>query len=208
MKRNLAGLLILLLCATSFAATKPDKLFPALEQRLHSLKSLEIQYRAEGGESGDEVIQGRMIWVRPDRFYHDTPEWTLVEIDGEQWRLLKEQGTLIREIVQDKNDYSPQHVLFNLRKSFRLKSLDLHDDGRRILTLESLDSNIPGSASLEFPEQSDVPDVLQFTQADGSYIRYQISGWNENITPDPELFNAPTVAPENVIDFRDAGTDR
>jgi hypothetical protein len=207
MKHSCWLLFCLILSANCFAATASDKLFPALEQRLHSLKSLEIQYQAEG-QTGDNVIQGEMVWVRPDRFYHDTPEWTLVELEGEQWRWLKSQNTLIRENIQDKNDYSPQHVLFNLKKNFRLKSLDILDDGRRILTLESLDSNLPGSAALEFPDGADVPDVLQFTQADGGSIRYRISNWIENSKPDQSLFNPPTVPPENVIDFRGAGTGR
>jgi hypothetical protein len=204
MKTSIPLFALLLLATAALAEPSADKLYGALEQRLQSLKSLEINYQAEGAALGDTVLKGRMIWVKPGRFYHDTPEWTLCQTDSEEWRFLKTQNTLIRERAADKEDWGPQTVLFHLSKSFHPASIDVDPDGRRLLTLESNDPETPGNAVLEFPSKADVPDEIDFHSSDGSLIHYRLVRWDENARPDAALFNPPVVPPANVIDFRGA----
>ncbi len=193
-----------MLVSGAFATPDPRPLYASLEQRLQALKSLEIQYRAVG-LAGDDAVEGRMIWIKPDRFYHDTPEWTVCQTGEEQWRYLKGQQTLIREAANEQSEFSPQNVLFDLKKSFRAASVEQGADGRRVLKLESLKPDVPGGVTVEFPANGNVPDALVFSQPDGSNVRYTINRWDENVKPDPVLFAPPDVPPENLIDFRGAG---
>jgi outer membrane lipoprotein-sorting protein len=198
---------LLTVCVISCGAAESADVYAALEHRLQKVKSLEIQYRIESGPA-ESAVQGHMVWVKPDHFYHDTPEWTLSQNGAEQWRHLKTQNTLIRETVTENNELSPQSVLFNLKRDFRPATMDVRDDGRRILRLEALNKNLAGSATLEFPADKSIPEVIEFVQPDGSTLRYNITEWRENIKPDMTLFEAPEVPSENVIDFRGAGTGR
>jgi outer membrane lipoprotein-sorting protein len=204
MKLNALILSLLAPICVAFAAADPGPLYVSLEQRLQALKSLEIQYQA-AGSAGDNVVEGRMIWIKPDRFYHDTPEWTVCQTGDEQWRYLKKQNTLIREAASEQSEYSPQNVLFNLEKNFRATGLDEAPDGHRILKLETLKKDEPGGISIEFPRHKSIPDALTFVQPDGSTVRYVVTRWDENVKPDPSLFAPPAVPAENLIDFRAAG---
>jgi outer membrane lipoprotein-sorting protein len=207
MKISVLGLALLTAAVMSCAASESADVYSALEHRLQTLKSLEIRYQIESGPA-ESTVEGRMVWVKPDHFFHDTPEWALAQNGGEQWRHLKAQNTLIRETVGDESELSPQHVLFNLKREFRPASMDVRDDGRRVLHLEALNKNLAGSATLIFPPDKSVPEVIEFVQPDGTTLRYQIVSWKENIKPDMTLFDAPAVPSENVIDFRGAGTGR
>lgn len=203
-----------ILCALLFAVTAgwaqpAESLYAALERRLQALKSLEIRYEAEAAEVEGQLITGRMLWVKPDRFLHETPEWTLCETGDEQWRYLKEQNTLIREDIRDdQSEWLPEEVLFNLRKNFRVNGTDASENGHRILRLVPTDAAIGGEASLEFPADQPTPDGLRFTSPDGTQLRYRLSSWRENIAVDTTLFSPPAVPIENTIDFRGAGQSR
>jgi outer membrane lipoprotein-sorting protein len=204
MKHNVLILGLLLLGLRATAATDPQPLYASLERRLQALKSLEIQYQAEGSAGGN-VVQGRMIWIKPDRYYHDTPEWTVCQNGAEQWRYLKDQETLILEAAAAQSEFSPQNVLFDLKKNFHAVSLDESGEGRRVLKLESEKPDVAGGVSIEFPARANVPDAMAFSQPDGSVVRYNVTQWEENVKPDPALFTPPGVPPENIIDFRGAG---
>ena len=208
MKNSLLAL-FLFFAAASWAITPAEQTYATLEQRLQALKSLEIQYEAETAAVEGQLITGRMVWIRPDRFFHDTPEWSLCETGREQWRHLKEQNTLIREDVRDnQSEWLPEEVLFNLRETFRASGMTDSEDGRRVLRLEPVDATIGGEASLEFPTNKPIPDALQFTSPDGTQLRYRIISWRENIGVDTLLFSPPDVPVENIIDFRGAGQNR
>ncbi len=202
------ALFLVALALPAIASPDAAQLYSALERRLQALKSLEIQYQATADGGGDDIVSGRMVWLKPDRFLHDTPEWTFCEVGDEQWRLLKGQQTLIRERVTEKDDFQPETILFNMSRSLKPKSLTVGAAGERILRLESGNPQAPGYAVLEFPAREDVPSLLEFLQADGTTLRYQITRWDENVQPDPTLFTPPNVPPENVIDFHGAGTGR
>jgi outer membrane lipoprotein-sorting protein len=204
MKRNLLTLVILVTAIPLFAASTGEQLAASLERHLQSLKSLEIQYQAVAS-GDDKAVEGRMILVRPNLFYHETPEWTVCRTDDEQWRYLKTQNTLILESASEDYTVSPQSVLFNLQKNFRVVALDTLPDGHRELKLDPSKRDVPGHLSLEFPSGADIPDALVFSQTDGGVLRYTITRWQENVKPDPALFTPPSVPPENRIDFRGAG---
>jgi outer membrane lipoprotein-sorting protein len=207
MKNSLLIAMLLLTFSVLSAAESADQLYANLERRLQSLKSLEIRYEAvQSGSS--EITEGHLIWVRPDLFYHDTPEWTLCETKGEQWRLLKQQQTLIREKSPSDGEWLGEQVLFNLQRRFQAASFEILPDARRALHLKSTDAAQPGNAELEFPADKNVPDVLRFEEADGSQIQYRMTEWRENVAADASLFEPPVVPPANVIDFRQAGEGR
>jgi outer membrane lipoprotein-sorting protein len=210
MLRMKNSVLCAILLAVSVGWTQPaDQLYSALERRLQALKSLEIRYEAETAEVEGQLIAGRMLWEKPDRFLHETPEWTLCETGDEQWRYLKEQNTLIREDVRDnQSEWLPEEVLFNLRKNFRASGTGTSENGHRVLRLEPTDAAVGGEASLEFPVGQQTPDGLRFTSPDGTQLRYRISSWRENIAVDTALFSPPAVPVENIIDFRGAGQSR
>jgi hypothetical protein len=207
MKNNLLFAFLLLSFRVLSAAESADQLYANLEHRLQSLKSLEIRYEAvQSGAS--EVAEGHLIWVRPDLFYHDTPEWTMCETNGEQWRFLKQQQTLIREKSPSDGEWMGEQVLFNLQRRYQAISLAVLPDARRTLRLKSTDAALPGGAELEFPADKNVPDVLRFEEADGRWMQYRMTVWRENVAADANLFEPPVVPPANVIDFRQASEGR
>jgi hypothetical protein len=148
-----------------------------------------------------------MVWLKPDKFYHDTPEWTLCEHDGEQWRFLKAQNTLILEPSEER-DWLPETMLLNLSKDLNAESLEMQADGRMMLHLASDDPTAPQGVVLEFAAGSKQPDVIRYIQPDGADVKYGITEWNEKSTPSASLFDSPTVPPENLIDFRLTKPDR
>ena len=200
---------LLLAAWPSFAATPADELYSALERRLQALQSLEIRYEAEGEAVDGGQLAGRLLWGKPERFFHETPEWSLCEVGAERWRYLKTQNTLIREDVRDdQSAWLPDEMLFNLRRSFRASALAETDGGRRVLHLQPADPAMGGEAALEFAAGSSRPDALEFTSPDGTSLRYRIATWGENVSIDSSVFSPPNVPPENVMDFRGAGQGR
>jgi outer membrane lipoprotein-sorting protein len=200
---------LLLAAWPSFAVTPADELYSALERRLQALQSLEIRYEAEGEAVEGGQLAGRLLWVKPERFFHETPEWSLCEVGAQRWRYLKTQNTLIREDVRDdQSAWLPDEVLFNLRRSFRASALEETDGGRRVLHLQPADPAMGGEAALEFAAGSSRPDALEFTSPDGTSLRYRIATWRENVSIDGSVFSSPNVPPENVMDFRGAGQGR
>jgi outer membrane lipoprotein-sorting protein len=192
-----------------FAATPAEELYSALERRLHALQSLEIQYEAVGEAVEGQQLAGRLLWVKPERFFHDTPEWSLCEAGAERWRYLKAQNTLIREDIRDdQSEWLPDEVLFNLRKSFRARTLDDTNGGRRILHLQPADPALSGEATLEFAAGSSRPDALEFSSPDGQALRYRIVAWRENAAVDEAVFSPPDVPAQNLMDFRGAGQSK
>ncbi len=185
-----------------YAAPSPAKLYSDLERHLQSLKALELTYEAQGSAMSDGGVSGRLVWVKPNRFLHETPEWTLAETGKQQWRYLKAQNTLILENSKPNERWTPEGVLFDLGKSFRPENVDEQGDGTRELKLVSTDPNLPGDAVLEFPPESRLPVQIEFHLADGTTITYRITDWTENGKYDDALFTAPDVPAENVIDFR------
>ena len=204
MKAKSAFIGVLFCVLAGHAAPSPAKLYSGLERHLQSLKSLEVRYDAEGTNIAAGGVSGRLIWLRPKTFYHDTPEWTLCEIGGEQWRYLKSQNMLIREMADARERWTPEGVLFDLGKGFRPQSVDEQGDGTCLLKLTSGDGSLPGTVTLQFPPEAGVPDQIHFELADGTVTNYGITEWNENLTVDSELFTPPDVPAENVIDFRAA----
>jgi len=204
MKLNVFAAVLLVFSTLAVAAPDADQLYASLERRLQALKTLEIRYKAVGS-SGEDVVSGRMIWVKPDRFYHDTPEWTVCQNGNEQWRYLKGQNTLILEAASEQSEFSPQNALFNLKNSFQAASIQPNGDNHRVLILKSRKPDVPGEVTIEFPSQSDTPDEMAFSDSSGTDVHYRIVRWDENVKPDTSLFTPPGVPPENLIDFRAAG---
>jgi outer membrane lipoprotein-sorting protein len=200
---------LLLAALPSLAVAPAEGLYSALEQRLHALTSLEIRYEAEGEAVEGQQLAGRLLWVKPERFFHDTPEWSLCEVGAERWRYLKTQNTLIREDVRDdQSAWLPDEMLFNLRRSFRARTLEETAGGRRVLHLQPTDPAMGGEAALEFAAGSSRPDALEFVSPDGQSLRYRLVTWRENVRIDSSLFSPPRVPPEKVMDFRGAGQGR
>ena len=195
----------LLTILPAWARTDAERLCDDLERRLQSLKSLEILYEADAGNAAGESVPGRMVWLRPNHFYHDTPEWTLCETESEQWRHLKESQTLIRERASEDGRWSLESMLFNLRDEFRPTALDDLGDGGRALSLEARDSDMAGTAVLTFASGEVVPSALEFLTADGSVSYYRVVEWRENPDVGESLFDPPSVPAENVLDFRATG---
>lgn len=201
--------LLVLSASVLFAAAPAEELYSALERRLHALQSLEIQYEAVGEAVEGQQLAGRLLWVKPERFFHDTPEWSLCEAGAERWRYLKAQNTLIREDIRDdQSEWLPDEVLFNLRKSFRARTLDDTTAGRRILHLQPADPALSGEATLEFAAGSSRPDALEFRSPDGQALRYRIVTWRENAAVDETVFSPPDVPAQNLMDFRGAGQSK
>jgi outer membrane lipoprotein-sorting protein len=206
MKAKLLLLLVSLVASSqAFCATPAEKLYASVEQHLQSLKTLEIRYEALGAAFPEGGLEGRMIWVKPDRYYHDTPEWTVCEVGNSGWRYLKKQNTLILEPTQDKSALLPENVLFTMRKDVKAETLEEGEGGRRVLTLKSSHPESAAMMTMELPAGSLKPEIIAFTTADGSQVRYKIRQWNEGTSVDSALFSAPEVPAENRIDFREAG---
>lgn len=200
---------LLLAALPLFAASPAEELYSALERRLHALNTLDIRYEAVGEAVEGRQLAGRLLWVKPGHFLHDTPEWSLCELGAERWRYLKAQNTLIREDIRDdQSEWLPDEVLFNLRQSFRARGLKEIEGGRRVLHLQPADEAVSGEATLEFAAGSSRPDALAFTSPDGQSLRYLLVTWSENVSVDSSEFSPPDVPPENVMDFRGAGQSR
>ncbi len=194
--------------AGNAAASPADELYQRLERHLQSLKTLEIEYTATGEAIGDVPLQGRMIWRKPDQFYHDTAEWTLCETGDEEWRYLKSQNTLILEISEDRESWTPETMLLNFRKDLKPTNLETSADGVQILFMKSSDPTAPQNVVLEFESNSAHPKQLRFETLDGADATYIINNWNDGARVDTTVFAPPTVPEENRIDFRKAHTDR
>ncbi len=190
------------------ARTPGEQLYADLERHLQSTKSLELKYSASGTALTDGPLVGRMVFLRPAQFLHETPEWTLCESGADEWRYLKAQNTLILERVVEREDWSPEAMLLNLRTELRAKDLTKREDGTRILYLASDDASAPQTIVLEFARNALVPNVLRFEQIDGTSAVYQIDEWTENQEIDDALFLPPEVPDENRIDFRFDKSDR
>ncbi|RPH96349.1 hypothetical protein EHM69_01405 [candidate division KSB1 bacterium] len=206
-KSNVLLILWLLLTGLACAETPAENLYSTLERRLQALNSLDIRYEARA-ESDNALIEGRLVWVKGDRFFHDTPEWSVCETGREQWRYLKTQNTLIRENISEQSDWLPEEVLFNARKNFRAVQLENRPDGDRVLTLEPFDKTLGGTVTLTFSADRDYPGALDLRPPDGTVMHYSVMVWNENGPIDSALFTPPEVPVENLLDFRGAGTSK
>jgi outer membrane lipoprotein-sorting protein len=200
----------LLICVATnlLAATPAETLYSNVEQHLHSLKTLEIRYEAVGAALPNGSLEGRMIWSKPNLFYHETPEWTLCETGDSEWRYLKTQNTLIWEDSKDQSTFMPENLLFVLSKDVQAESLEEKENGLRLLTIKTSSSDNAGKMTMELPAGSLKPERISFIQADGSKIQYRIRQWNESIKIDSALLIPPEVPSENRIDFRRAGKDK
>lgn len=177
-------------------------LYRSLERHLQSLKSLEIHYRAEGA-TPEGAVTGRMIFQKPDKFFHDTPEWTLCEVGTEQWRYLKQQTTLILEKAEAR-EWLPETLLLNLGRNLEPAMLLSAENGVRTLKLTSSDPSAPAEVDLRFAAGQSVPSSIHYTLEDGSSVHYELEQWMENAPPPATLFEAPDVPAEQRIDFRAA----
>lgn len=200
------SLILLVFASAAWGADKPAQaLFDAVEQHLRALQTLDIEYLAAGSALGDDSVAGRIVLERPDRFFHDTPEWTVCESAGEQWRYLKDQRTLIRDRAPEESDFLPETVLLDLRRLYRPRSLAVNADGTRRLQLDPLKRDAAGAAALEFAATGLAPVKLIFETADGLEAAYVFRAWRENRPVDEALFDPPPVNAENLIDFRASG---
>ncbi|MFH1010901.1 MAG: hypothetical protein V1784_06680 [bacterium] len=185
------------------AATPAEDLFTKTERHLQKLKSLEVVYGAEGAAFPEGGQSGRMVWVRPDGFYHDTPEWTMAQRGRERWRYLKEQQTLILEDVRAEEPLLPEQVFFALREDVKPETLeaDPEEGGAHKLTLRATAENSEGMIWLWLRQGAVTPFKLAWPLVDGSVITYRVESWQEEMPVDNALFVAPQT--EHVIDFRE-----
>ncbi|MCC6477400.1 hypothetical protein IT157_10140 [bacterium] len=205
MKISSAILLTLLSFLLAFAGDEPHRIFYlSVEQHLRSLSSLEIGYVATGSEI-PESAEGRMVFLRPDGFYHDTPEWTHCEFRGLQWRYLKQQNTLILEDAEGRSEWTPESVLLNLSRDLEPEELRNNSDGSRTLILWAESALAAGHVEMKFARSSLVPDEITYLDDNGTTQRYAIRMWNESVKVDTSLFAPPAVPDENRIDFRGEG---
>jgi len=200
-----ALLSVLVLCAIALAESLPKEFYSGLEQHLRSLPTLEVAYLASGPAFGDSGMAGRMYWVRPDYFLHETPDWIQCDARNEQWRYLRKQNTLIRETPEGRSDWLPESVLLNTGIDLVPKRLDTADDGGRVLTLESTNSSSPGVVFMRFDPKQEHPYEIDVEGEDGGRTVYEITQWEENGAIDTAMFAPPDVPAENLIDFRTTG---
>jgi outer membrane lipoprotein-sorting protein len=189
--------------ASAEAATPADELFAKMERHLRNLDSLQVIYRAEGAAFPEGGESGTMVWVRPDGFYHDTPEWTLAQRGRERWRYLRDQQTLILEDVRPDEPLLPEQVLFELRRDVEPETVetDSVEEGALKLTLKETGEDQPGHIWLWMRPESVTPFKLSWPLADGTMVTYRVESWRENAPVSDTLFDAPQT--ENVIDFRE-----
>jgi outer membrane lipoprotein-sorting protein len=205
--RNRSVLLAIFLFAFAVvpgrAATPAQDLFAKMERHLRDLNSLQVTYQAEGAAFPEGGERGTMVWVRPDGFYHDTPEWTLAQRGRERWRYLKDQQTLILEDVRPDEPLLPEQVLFELRQDVEPETVetDSGEAGALKLTLSETGENEPGHVWLWMRPESVTPFKLSWPLADGTIVIYRVESWQENAPANDALFDAPHT--ENVIDFRE-----
>ncbi|MBU0508989.1 hypothetical protein KKH27_09165 [bacterium] len=208
MNSRLTLLAVMGMAVVAAAEPAAKTLCRELEQHLQTLKSLEIRYKASGSGIGEETAQGRLIWVKPDRFLHETPNWTVCETGDEQWRYLKDQNTLIRERAPEQSEWRPGDILFYAASRFRPETLEHREDGTRVVGVRSMDESAPGEGIIEFPAEGIQPLALSIRPPEGGDVHYVIVEWTENGKPEATLFEPPDVPPENLIDFRAAGSKR
>lgn len=173
-----------------------------MERHLLSLPSLEIGYRATGSDFPEAGLEGRLVFRRPDAFYHDTPEWTHCEIGAVQWRLLKEQQTLILERAEVRSDWSPEAVLLSIDKELAPFDLVKQENGDTLLILDAVSVNVTGQVEMLFAANQSTPKEIRFTSDESVGSRYEILMWHESVKIDSALFLPPDVPAENRIDFR------
>ncbi len=200
--RYIAVLLIAAFVPCLYAGTPAQERFEKMERHLRELPSLEVRYTAEGEVFADSALNGRMVWIRPDRFYHDTPEWTLSQHGDERWRYLKSQSTLILETVRDDDPQLPEEVLFALNEDVTAETLaiDPAESGAHKLTLHATNEQTADEFWLWLQTDSDQPLKIAWRLPDGTIAAYRVESWRENIAVDDGLFTRPEA--NEIIDFR------
>ncbi|MBU1937246.1 hypothetical protein KKG05_07595 [bacterium] len=200
--RHIAVLLIAALVPCLQAGTPAQERFDKMERHLRELQSLEVRYTAEGESFADSALEGRMVWIRPDRFYHDTPEWTLSQRGDEKWRYLKKQNTVILETVRDDDPQLPEEVLFALNEDVTAETLtvDPAESGAYKLTLHATNEQTVDEFWLWLQADSDRPLKIAWRLPDGTIAAYRVESWRENIAVDDGLFTRPEA--NETIDFR------
>ncbi|MCB9358195.1 MAG: hypothetical protein H6508_06760 [Calditrichaeota bacterium] len=201
---NIANYLLILLtlAVPVWARTQASEYYANVERHLRSLPSLEIGYRATGSDFPEEGLEGRLVFRRPDAFYHDTPEWTHCEIGSIQWRLLKEQETLMIEDAQGRSEWSPEAVLLSLDRELVPYDLLAEGEGDTLLVLDAASPQVSGQVEMLFAGKTRVPKEIRFVGDDGIGSKYEILMWHESVALDTSLFALPAVPEENLIDFR------
>jgi outer membrane lipoprotein-sorting protein len=205
MRRRFFLLIIILVSSTggmASASTPAEDLFAKMEHHLRGISSLEVTYKAEGEAFPEGGQSGRMVWTRPDGFFHDTPEWMLAQRGTERWRYLKEQQTLILEDVREDDPLLPEQVLFTLRQDVKPEALetDPSEGNASKLTLRMTVEDEVGSIWLWLRKDSVTPFRLAWAGTEGTIITYRIDTWNENVPVEESLFQTPKA--EHVINFR------
>jgi outer membrane lipoprotein-sorting protein len=184
------------------AKTPAEDLFGKMEQHLRQLRSLEVVYIAEGEAFPEGGQTGRMVWTRPDGFFHDSPEWTLAQHGDERWRYLKAQQTLILEDVREDDPLMPEQVLFALGRDVEPEALEAEPsvgDASK-LTLRAAVEEESSSIWLWVREGAVAPFKLAWPLADGTIVTYRIETWREDIVVEDSLFVPPEA--KQVINFR------
>jgi len=203
---NYSVLSAMILCASIAAgvraATPAEDLFAKMEHHLRQLSSLEVVYKAEGEAFPESGQAGRMVWTRPDGFFHDTPEWTLAQRGEERWRYLKAQQTLILEDVREDDPLMPEQVLFALGRDVEPGALETDPSEENASKLTLIAALEEGSSSiwLWLNEGSITPFRLAWPLADGTVVTYRIEAWHEDILAPDSLFRPPEAS--HVINFR------
>ncbi|MCL4305998.1 hypothetical protein KJZ99_08800 [bacterium] len=193
--------LFLTLAVPVWADTRANEFYADVERHLRSLPSLEIGYRATGSDFPEGGLEGRLVFRRPDAFYHDTPEWTHCEVGSMQWRLLKGQQTLLIEDALGRSEWSPEAILLSLDRELLPHRL-IEAGGDTILVLDAASPQVTGEVEMVFSGSKRVPKEIRFVGEDGVSSRYEILMWQESVRLDTSLFSPPAVPAENRIDFR------
>jgi hypothetical protein len=193
---------ILLLCGVAWANKTAEDYYAGVERHLRSMPSLEIGYRATGPDFPEGGVEGRLVFKRPDGFYHDTPDWTQCETGAVEWRYLKAQETLLIEDAQGRSEWTPEAVLLSLNRELVPYDLVAQDNGDTVLVLDAVSEQVSGQVEMTFAANKRVPKEIEFKGDDGIGSRYEILMWNESVALDSALFVPPSVPEENRIDFR------
>jgi outer membrane lipoprotein-sorting protein len=204
LKTSSAILLFFLSVASVQADEAASRFYKSVEQHLRSLQSLEIGYVATGSEI-PEALEGRLVFLRPDGFFHDTPEWTHCEFRGQQWRFLKNQNTLILEDAEGRSEWTPETVLLNMSHDLTPEELVEESDGTKELKLWAESPLASGQVSMTFAPGSLTPGGIHYVDDNGTTQKYSIRMWNESVKLDTAIFTPPAVPDDNRIDFRGEG---